>query len=419
MTAAASRDTVAPGLAARQGAVRLISAVLDRKRIPDDGPMHLPAAERAQARTLADTVFRRLGTLDTVLSELVERAPRPPVIHVLRLMAAELLLTGTAPHAAVDLAVRQLKAGSAPRMAGLANAVGRRLAREGKARLAMIVESQRGRPDDMPAWLWDRLSADWGAGTARAIARAHLAHPPLDIALRTPADGPALADALGGTPLPTGGLRLEDRGQISAMPGFAEGAWWVQDAAAQEPVRLLGDVAGLRLLDLCAAPGGKTLQLAAAGASVTAVDISERRTVRLRENLARTGLSAETVVVDSLEWEPERTFDAILLDAPCSATGTVRRNPDLPHRTDGSEIAALTDLQSRLLERAWSWLAPGGRLIYATCSLLRAEGEDQIARFLESRPDARPGPTLRTLPSDWQETGGRDGFFAARLDRSV
>jgi 16S rRNA (cytosine967-C5)-methyltransferase len=235
--------------------------------------------------------------------------------------------------------------------------------------------------------------------------------------------------------LPTGSLRLARPGQISALPGFAEGAWWVQDAAAALPARMLGEVAGREVLDLCAAPGGKTLQLAAAGARVTALDASEPRLGRLRENLARTGLGAEIVVADALAWQPGRQFDAILVDAPCSATGTIRRHPDLPHIRRPTDLAALTELQARLLARAWHWLAPGGRIVFCTCSLLPAEGEDQVARFLAAHADAsvvRPDPTalgiapgwidaaggLRLRPDYWPERGGMDGFHATALTKS-
>ena len=233
--------------------------------------------------------------------------------------------------------------------------------------------------------------------------------------------------------LPTGSLRLPGRAQVSALPGYAEGAWWVQDAAAAVPVRLFGDLAGRTALDLCAAPGGKTLQLAAAGAAVTALDASEARLRRLRENLGRTGLAAEVVAADALAWEPGRRFDAVLVDAPCSATGTIRRHPDLPYLRTGRELGPLVALQAALLRRAWDWVAPGGRLVYCVCSLLPAEGEEQVARFLAAMPDARVGGAgrgrarawspgwidaaggLRLRPDFWPERGGMDGFYAVCL----
>ena len=217
---------------------------------------------------------------------------------------------------------------------------------------------------------------------------------------------------------------------MSGLPGFEAGAWWVQDAAAAVPARMLGALEGRRVLDLCAAPGGKTLQLAAAGAAVTALDVSDARLGRLRENLARTGLGARVVVADALGWTPAGKFDAILLDAPCSASGTIRRHPDLPHLRGGGNPATLVALQATLLARAYQWLAPGGRLVYAVCSLLPSEGEEQVARFLAATPGARvvapdaaalgiePGWVdaaggVRLRPDYWPERGGMDGFYAA------
>ncbi len=411
-----------PGLAARQGAVQLLSAVLDRGRIPDDARLPGSGPERAEAQALADLAFRRLGEIDAGRARLVPRPPRPPVRHVLRVMAAELAFGRGAAHAAVDLAVRQVKAGPSARLAGLVNAVGRRLAGGAIAPL----EGAEAARANTPAWLAARLEADWGA-RATSIMAAHLAPAPTDLTLRAEADAAPLAaelrEAFGAERLPTGGLRLAARPQISALPGFGAGAWWVQDAAASLPARLLGPRAGERALDLCAAPGGKTLQLAAAGARVTALDISEARLGRLRDNLARTGLAAELVAADALDWAPEAPFDAILIDAPCSATGTIRRHPDLPHRFDPRTLPDLVALQARLLERAWGWLAPGGRLVFATCSLLREEGETQADRFaagagaaaepLASDLPFAAGGRIRTLPDDWPERGGLDGFFAA------
>ena len=278
----------------------------------------------------------------------------------------------------------------------------------------------------MPGWLAERLAADWGAAAAAAMARAHLVQAPVDLTPRDPRAGAWLAEELAAEVLPGGTLRLAHRPQISALPGFAEGLVWVQDVAAALPVRMLGEVAGRRVLDLCAAPGGKTLQLAAAGARVTALDVSETRMCRLRENLARTGLAAETVVADAFSWTPDGRFDAVLIDAPCSASGTLRRHPDLAHRPP-PDLAALTALQARLLDRAADWLTPGGVLVHAVCSLLRAEGEDQAAAFARRHPQMRAREPrdpalaafldaqgrLRTRPDMMAERGGMDGFFAA------
>ena len=345
-------------------------------------------------------------------------------------MAAELLFEGTPPHAAVDLAVRLAQGGrGTARLSGLINAVGRRVAEQGAGLLA---EHDPG-PMNMRGWLRERLIKDWGRDTALAIAEGHLSPAPHDLTLRNPENLKPLAQETGGTILPTGSLRLPGRPQISALPGYEQGAWWVQDAAAALPARLIPGPKGKRALDLCAAPGGKTMQLAAMGADVTALDISEGRLKRLRENLERTGLSARIVIADALEWQPDRPFDAILLDAPCSATGTIRRHPDLPYRTSAKGLKALTELQARLLDRAAAWTAPGGTVIFCTCSLFPAEGELQAKAFLERHPDFARQPIgedeipaefrnragdMRTRPDHWTDEGGLDGFFASRLTRA-
>jgi len=421
-----------PGLTARQGALALLAAVLDRGALPDDSALSGTPAERAEARGLADLTLRRLGQIDALLGRFLHRMPRPPVLHVLRLMAAELAFAGTAPHAAVDLAVRLARQGrGGAGLAGMVNAVGHRVATEGPE----IVAAQDAARLCTPGWLWGRLSSDWGTAADRAIATAHLAGAPVDLTPRDPAGAGALAATLGAALLPTGTLRLAQRPQISALPGFAEGGWWAQDAAAALPARLVPSPAGKRILDLCAAPGGKTMQLAAAGAQVTALDLSEARMERLAQNLARTGLAAETVVADALDWAPDAPFDAVLLDAPCSATGTIRRHPDLPWRRGGPDVKGLAALQAQLLDRAADWVAPGGALVFCTCSLLKAEGEDQARGFLArhlgfARLPVAPGEAgipagflnpegdLRTRPDLWPDRGGLDGFFAARFRRN-
>jgi 16S rRNA (cytosine967-C5)-methyltransferase len=426
-------DKAVPGLVARQGALHLISSVLDRGNMLDEAGMQGTPAERAEAHGLADLTLRRLGQIDAVLERFIGKMPKTPVNHTFRLMAAELIFAGTAPHAAVDLGVRMVKrVRGAAKFSGMVNAVGRRMAEHGEE----IASSQDAARLNTPNWLWQGLSADWGEEATRAMAVAHLTPAPHDLTLAVDADAEPLAQEIAATVLPSGSLRLTDRPQISALPGYKERAWWPQDAAAALPARLIPAPDGRRVLDVCAAPGGKTLQLAAAGARVTALDISARRMERVSENLARTGLTAEIVVADALDWAPEQPFDAILLDAPCSSTGTIRRHPDLPQRLGGIDLAALTGLQGRLLDRAAGWLAPTGVLIFCTCSLFRAEGEVQALGFLErngnfERLPIEPGEAgipsefvtpngdLRTRPDLWAERGGIDGFFAARFRRKT
>jgi len=339
------------------------------------------------------------------------------VRHVLRIGAASLLLLDTPPHAAVATAVALARSRGLAPFAGLVNAVLRRVSAQGPSAL----DGLDGPRLDTPAWLWSA----WGRD-ARTIAEAHQAEAPLDLTLRP--DAPAPPDAV---ILPTGTARLPAGTRVPDLPGFAEGAFWVQDAAAALPARLLAVRPGERVADLCAAPGGKTAQLAAAGASVVAVERDGNRAVRLRENLARLRLAAEIVVADATAWHADAPFDAVLLDAPCSATGTIRRHPDIPHLKRASDIPGLCAAQDALLVTAASLLRPGGRLVYAVCSLQPEEGAPRIAALsgrttLVSDPvraEELPGladaigtdGTVRTLPSMWRDRGGMDGFFIARL----
>ena len=418
------------GYAARASALAQLQSVLDDGRQLEERAGEGDAAARAQARTLADLTLRRLNQIDDLLARFMDRPAKSAGQHILRLMAAELVFNKTSPHAAVDIAVRLAKSNpSTRRLSGLINAVGRRLAEQG----AHIAENQNAAEMAMPDWLKERVVEDWGVETAHAIAAAHLEPAPHDLTLKNPADAEVLAQELRGTILPTRSLRLADRPQISALPGYSEGAWWVQDAAAAVPARLIRARPGMRVLDLCAAPGGKTMQLAATGADVSALDISQRRMKRMAQNMGRTGLAAEILVADALKWKPHAPFDAILLDAPCSATGTIRRHPDLPHRGEHIDFDALLELQRNLLERSLRWLNPGGTLIYCTCSLFRAEGEDQIEHVLQADDQVRTDPItqadgvpaemiteqgfFRSGPHHWRDLGGIDGFFAARLIR--
>ncbi len=302
------------------------------------------------------------------------------------------------------------------------------MAREGAAILARQDAAQLNTPD----WLWQRWVSNYGEATARAIAMAHLDIPPLDVTLRSPAD--TLPERPDAECLATGRVRLKDAGRIEALPGFEAGRWWVQDFAATLPALLLGDVADKRVIDLCAAPGGKTLQLASSGARVTAVDVASDRLALIRENLARVNVEADLVEADAREWRPSEPAPFVLLDAPCIATGTIRRHPDLPWIKSAADLTISEPLQSELLDAAAELTAPGGTLVYAVCSLEPEEGPEQVDAFLRRRTDftrapiapedvfdkafVAPSGDLRTLPSFWNDKGGMDGFYAARLRRS-
>ena len=436
MRAAATHDTTA-----RSVALELIDAVLRRKRALDQalsehaGLASLEPRDRAFARLMVATVLRRLPQLDAAIGQCLDKSlPKGAVAieDLLRLGAAQLLFIGTAAHAAVDETVALVEVTGHRKLKGLVNAVLRRLAREG----GTLVAEQDAARLNTPDWLWRDWSAAYGEAAARAIATAHLNEPPLDITVRgDPEDWAARLDA---AVLPTGSLRRTPGGDVTALPGFDDGAWWVQDAAAALPVRMLGDpgyLAGKRVADLCAAPGGKTAQLAAAGAEVIAVDRSAPRMARVDANLARLGLKAACVVADAATWRPSAPVDAVLLDAPCSATGTARRHPDVLRLKTPKDVAKLARLQDRLLAAADEMLAPGGRLVYCTCSLQPDEGPARIAAFLDggapfAREPLRPGEIagaddfiteegdLRTTPAAWPDLGGLDGFYAARLVRS-
>jgi len=402
------------GLPARRAALRMIDGVLHRGETLDQVAHGAcqgirGEADRALARALAAEVLRWLGDLDALIDNATRQrlADDAKVRSVLRLMLAGWLRLETPPHAVIATALPLLAGG--PRR--LAHGVFSTLAKRG---VGLPAE-----PSLPPS-----VAARWGE-RAGAIAAALGAPPPLDLTLRDPAETGRWARELGGVSLLPGHVRLPRGQAVEGLPGFAEGAWWVQDLAAGLPARLLGAGSG-RALDLCAAPGGKTLQLAAAGWRVTALDVSAKRLQRLRDNLARTGLAADVVVADALAWEPEgEPFDAILLDAPCTATGTARRHPDVLHRIGPRQIAEMAELQGRLLDCARRWLAPGGRLVYAVCSLEREEGEDRAGMVgLTPEPIAAAelpaglAPSaegwLRTDPGLLGEAGGTDGFFIAR-----
>jgi 16S rRNA (cytosine967-C5)-methyltransferase len=426
------------GSAARAAAASLIAGVLDRRQPLDtllDSDRAFGALEdrdRRLARAIASTALRRHGTVGALFDRLIERKPPRSrgFFHILEIAAAQVLFMQVADHAAVSLAISEIAADPKVRhLKGLANAVLRKLARQRDSLLASVDISA-----DTPDWLWRRWSATYGEETARAIAGAHRVEPPLDLSVK--GDPAGWAEKLGGGVTATGSVRLGEAGAVETLPDYGDGAWWVQDMAAALPARLLGDVAGKRVADLCAAPGGKTAQLAAAGAEVTAVDISPGRLKRLTANLARLNLSAETIAANLFDWQPAEPFDAVLIDAPCSATGTIRRHPDVAWLKVAEDIATLATIQARMIDRAATWLKPGGTLVYCTCSLEPEEGEAQLAgavarNGLVARPIAAeeigglasavtPAGTVRTLPHYDAGTGvppGMDGFFVMRLQR--
>lgn len=436
-----------PGLAARRIAADILDGVLHKHRTLDEqlegaaahpGLKALSDRDRALMRRLVATILRRLGTLGHVLSKLLDRGiptDAPRAQSALLIGAAQILWMDVPDHAAVDLSVRMVQSDRrAAKYAGLVNAVLRRCAREGQP----LIDEVANQTLDIPPWLFARWAANYGEETARAMAVALSYEPTIDLTVKS--DAAQWATRLHGEVLPTGSVRTLLQGSVTMLPGFGDGQWWVQDAAAALPARLFGDIAGKTIVDLCAAPGGKTAQLAQAGAHVTAIDRSQNRVARLRENLTRLSLTAETVTADAAEWQGNAEgYDGILLDAPCASTGTIRRHPDVAWLKQEADIIALTSLQRRLLQKAVSLLKPGGTLVYCTCSLEPEEGEHAIAELLAGDSGMRRAPVspgevaglseiinpdgdLRTLPShlrhDDPRLGGLDGFYAARLVKS-
>ncbi|MET4806809.1 16S rRNA (cytosine(967)-C(5))-methyltransferase RsmB [Limibacillus sp. MBR-115] len=389
----------------------------------------LETRDRGFVRQMVATTLRRLGQIDNALGACLDKPLKPrqaDLRALLRLGAAQILFMAVPAHAAVSETVA-LADGKLSPFRGLANAVLRRLERE-KERLLADQDAAR---LNLPSWLWSSWASAYGEAMTRNIMAVQMEDPPLDISVKE--DPEAWANRLGATILPGGSLRLTGgSGEISALPGFAEGAWWIQDAAAALPARLLGDLSGQRVFDLCAAPGGKTAQLILAGAVVTALDQDAKRLAVLRENLGRLSLTATVVQADASAWTPVEQADAILLDAPCSATGTLRRHPDIAWLRRPSDIAKIVTLQQKLLVRAAKLLAPGGTLVYAVCSLQPEEGPQLVDSFLAERsdfarksiqPEELPGlenlitaaGDLQSLPGHLQELGGLDGFYACRL----
>lgn len=426
---------------ARKTALALLETILE-KHVPLDEALPgaiepLEARDRAFMRQLVATTLRRLGQIDDLIDHCLQRplpAQAARVRMILRLGAAQLLFMETPPHAAIDTSVNLAAMDKHPRiknLKGLVNAILRRLSREGEA---MLGEQDSARLNT-PGWLWERWSSAYGEDGARAIAKAHLSAPPLDLTLKPGEDIAAWASRLEAVSLPTGSLRRASGGRIEELPGYADGAWWVQDAAAAIPAQLFGDVSGKTIADLCAAPGGKAAQLAAAGASVLAVDRSAHRLERLRENFSRLKLEAKIIRANSSNWKPDGAVDGVLVDAPCLATGTIRRHPDIAWLKSADDLKGITPVQDALLANASAMLPPGGLLIYCVCSLEREEGEARIEHLLGTDKsvarapiEARevggfgeaitPAGDVRTLPSQLNEQGGLDGFFIARLQKS-
>jgi 16S rRNA (cytosine967-C5)-methyltransferase len=438
-------DASLPGLAVRRTATAILRQVIEH-RVPLDslvdeqhGNPHylkLDTRDRALARAILGAALRHRGEIQTAVEAAIDKKlPQnsEPLLALLHIAAAQILFLDIPDHAAVNVAVEQAASDRRTgRARGLVNAVLRTLVRDRSAILARPDSARSNTPD----WLFERWVSAYGEADTRRIAEAHSEPPGLDLSVKR--DAELWAERLGGTLLPSGSIRLAETSRVTELPGFAEGAWWVQDAAAALPVRLLGNVHGKRVADLCAAPGGKTAELAAAGAAVTAVDISQSRLKRLDGNLKRLGLQAELVAADLNTWQPEEAFDAVLLDAPCSSTGTIRRHPDIPWLKQQSDIAVLAKLQAEMLARAAAWVRPGGLLVYCTCSLEPEEGDGQVAPFLDKHPDFALVPieaheiggleaaitssaTLRTLPfhsfGEAPILRGMDGFFAARFRR--
>ena len=431
------------GLKARRMAVDLLTAVLADRRPFDEAFERFAAdaryadlepRDRAFARAIAAVTLRRKGQLSEIVKRFIEKPlpdQRGRLDAILLCAAAQLIFLKSPPHAVINLSVFQVSEDNrARRFSRLANAVLRRISEQGAGIAALQDEAMVNTPE----WLWERWGNFYGAEEAARIGAQHLSEPPLDLSVKS--DGQGWADKLGGIVLPTGSVRFAPKGRIEEMHGFDEGEWWVQDAAASLPAKLLGDVRGRTVADLCAAPGGKTAQLAHAGAKVTAVDVSAKRLERLAGNLARLKLSAETIAADAVNWRPDAAFDAVLLDAPCSATGTIRRHPDIPYLKRPSDIVELAKLQQAMLSNAVDMLRPGGVLVYCTCSLEEEEGPAQVTRLLAERADLKLDPispeeigghsewidgqgALRTLPHYLQlsdpDLSGMDGFYAARL----
>jgi len=432
------------GLAARERAHTVLHEVLDRRRpldevlATDKRFSRLNDRDRAFARNLVATTLRRLGQIDALIADCLDK-PLPPSAaaarNALRIGICQILFLDTQTHAAVDTAVTLAAKRGPEQFKGLVNAILRRIVRAGEAEILEAFPEVL----NVPEWLWKSWFASFGEDTAMAIAARHVQTPPIDFTVRGDAtDVDGWAARLGGERIGQCSVRMAHAGDIAALEGFDDGVWWVQDASAALPAQVLlsavagSAVSGFRAADLCAAPGGKTAQLAAAGLDVTAVDVSGPRLGTLRENLTRLKMTADVVEADVLSWKPSAPFDAILLDAPCSATGTIRRHPDIPHLKTAADVTHQTDLQRKFLDHAAEMLEPGGVIVYSVCSLQESEGPGQIEALLKRNealqidpiepaevPDfdacITPAGALRVTPAHLADKGGADGFYIARL----
>ena len=423
-----------PKSASRVAAFKTLDAVLFEGATLDDAlsrarkPLK-DSRDKAFHRQLVMTVLRHHGELSALLAAFVDRQPKgkaKAVLTVLRVGMAQALFLNVPIYAAASTSVDLVRRIGFSGHAKMVNAIMRRTAAEGEARL----KDMDGTVLNTPDWLMQSWKEAYGPVPARAIAEASLSEPALDLTVKSNPE--QWAETLGGTVLPTGSVRLHQSGPVETLAGCGDGEWWVQDAAATLPARLLGDVSGLRVADICAAPGGKSVQLCVAGASVVSVDRSAERMKRLKENLKRLKVSAETVIADATEWRPGTLFDAVLVDAPCTATGTLRRHPDIALTKSSRDVATMVTLQKSILENSIRAVRPGGRLVFCTCSLQPEEGPDLITAFLDRHHNVTVSPIspddvcgmpdvvtpegyLRTLPHQGQEWGGWDGFFAARF----
>lgn len=430
------------GLPARRLSLQLLEEVLTRKQALDyslenlHGLDVLSGRDRGFVRMLVATTLRRLGQIDDIIEKALDRPDslkNPTLHHILRMGVTQILFMDVPDHAAVDTAVRLAEENGMGSHKGFVNAVLRTMTRSGKEWLSRQDPARLNTPE----WLLKTWIADYGMGPAAEIAMANLAEAPLDLTVKDPADKPYWGNVFKAAELSTGTLRLHGGGNVPELEGYDKGAWWVQDAAAAIPAMLFGPLAGTHVIDLCAAPGGKTMQLAAQGAQVTAVDRSAQRLKKLEGNLARLGMEApvEIVVSDAAAWRPAEEPQRILVDAPCTATGTIRRNPDILHHKTARDMESLTALQTRILDNAADMLGEGGVLVYCTCSLQKAEGEHQIERLLAARDDIERVPIqkeeignytdlineqgdLRILPYHLATHGGMDGFFISRLTKT-